>query len=72
MEGRHEVIHYLDDFLLIECSKQAPADLLKLLSVFASLNVPLAVKKMEGPVTALTFFGDHSGYTGHAGQSTGR
>lgn len=56
-ENCQEVIHYLDDFLLIDSCKQAPADLQKLTSVFSALDIPLAVKKMEGPVTKLTFLG---------------
>lgn len=52
-----KVIHYLDNYLLIESPKQAPDDLQKLMADFSALNIPVAVKKVEGPATALTLLG---------------
>ena len=52
-------IHYLDDFLIVgrPASNQCGEDLHRLLGVFAHLRVPLAMEKLEGPVTRLTFLG---------------
>ncbi|XP_077309907.1 uncharacterized protein LOC143929804 [Lithobates pipiens] len=52
-----EVIHYLDDFLLIEPPGSPPRDLGKLRVVFNNLNVPIAEHKVEGPSQAITFLG---------------
>ncbi|XP_077349948.1 uncharacterized protein LOC143998047 [Lithobates pipiens] len=52
-----EVIHYLDDFLLIESPGSPPQDLGKLRAVFNNLNVPIAEHKVEGPSQAITFLG---------------
>ncbi|XP_077319473.1 uncharacterized protein LOC143941699 [Lithobates pipiens] len=52
-----KVIHYLDDFLLIEEPGESPVDLNSLREVFAKLNVPIAEKKVEGPAQRLTFLG---------------
>ncbi|XP_040181179.1 uncharacterized protein LOC120914567, partial [Rana temporaria] len=53
----HSVIHYLDDFLLIEQPGTSPTDLDKLRVVFNNLNVPLAEHKVEGPAHSITFLG---------------
>ncbi|XP_077319609.1 uncharacterized protein LOC143942234 [Lithobates pipiens] len=52
-----EVIHYLDDFLLIEPPGSPPRDLGKLRVVFNNLNVPIGEHKVEGPSQAITFLG---------------
>ena len=53
------LLHYLDDFLIIgkQASTQCAEDLQRLLTVFAQLNVPVAMEKLEGPATILTFLG---------------
>ena len=53
------LLHYLDDFLIIgkQVSTQCAEDLQRLLTVFAQLNVPVAMEKLEGPATILTFLG---------------
>ncbi|XP_073485049.1 uncharacterized protein [Aquarana catesbeiana] len=52
-----KVIHYLDDFLLIEKPNEPPVDLNSLRTIFHNLNVPLADKKVEGPAQIVTFLG---------------
>lgn len=51
------VIHYLDDFLLIEWPGVPPVDLDRLRVVFSNLNVPIAEHKVEGPTHSITFLG---------------
>lgn len=51
----HLVIHYLDDFLLIEQPGTPLADLDMLRIVFNNLNVPIAEHKVEGPAHSITF-----------------
>ncbi len=52
-------MHYLDDFLLIgsprslECARHLDT----LLATFERLGVPVALDKLEGPATVLTFLG---------------
>lgn len=53
----HLVIHYLDDFLLIEQPGTPPADLDKLRIVLNNLNMPIAEHKVEGPAHSITFLG---------------
>ncbi|XP_073462173.1 uncharacterized protein [Aquarana catesbeiana] len=53
----HEVIHYLDDFLLIEPPSKPPGDLDKLRVIFGNLNVPIAEHKVDGPANSITFLG---------------
>ncbi len=55
---RH-VQHYLDDFLILAPPKtnQCQQDLDKSLSICASLGVPIAAGKTEGPSTAITYLG---------------
>ena len=54
-----DVIHYLDDFLLVgNQSKEEGRTLLdKALATFDSLRLPVAPEKLEGPTTSLTFLG---------------
>lgn len=58
-EGVHFVIHYLDDFLLIEApsSQECVGALTTLLSVFERLGLPIAQDKKESPWSQLTFLG---------------
>jgi hypothetical protein len=53
------VIHYLDNFLLIEApdSPECAKALETLLEIFRRLGLPVAVKKREGPSTCLGFLG---------------
>ncbi|XP_056429538.1 uncharacterized protein LOC130368988 isoform X1 [Hyla sarda] len=51
------VIHYLDDFLLIEPPSSIPRDLQVLLAVFSQIAVPISPRKVEGPTKQLTFLG---------------
>ncbi|XP_056425816.1 uncharacterized protein LOC130367424 [Hyla sarda] len=60
LENRFEcnhVIHYLDDFLLIESPNASPRDLQVLRAVFDSLGVPVSPAKTEGPSRVITFLG---------------
>ena len=59
--GVETVIHYLDDFFLLgePDSEQCAVYLQLLLGVFTRLKVPVAMEKLEGPVTRLTFLGIH-------------
>lgn len=52
-------MHYLDDFLIIGApsSGQCEEYLRILLVGFEKLNIPVAMEKLEGPTTALTFLG---------------
>ena len=56
-EGITSLFHYLDDFLIVgspgslECSRH----LTILLALFEQLGVPVAMDKLEGPTTSLTF-----------------
>ena len=56
-EGAQEILHHLDDFLLIgpPCSDSCATSLTKLLSVFNRLGIPIAEDKLEGPATCLVF-----------------
>lgn len=53
------IIHYLDDFLLIgqQSSGECAAALSTLLQVFDRLELPVAIEKLEGPTSRLTFLG---------------
>ena len=57
--GVRYLLHYLDDFLLFGSpfSGEGGAFLRITLEVFASLGVPVAVSKLEGPSTTVTFLG---------------
>ena len=57
--GVETLLHYLDDFLIVvlPASEQCSEDLRKLLHVFARLRIPVAMEKLEGPTTRLTFLG---------------
>ena len=58
-QGIQTVLHYLDDFLIVgqPNADQCAVDLQRLLEVFASLRVPVAMEKLEGPTTRLVFLG---------------
>ena len=53
------VFHYLDYFLLVgsPSSNQCEEHLKILLKTFDRLNIPVAMEKLEGPTTVLTFLG---------------
>ena len=53
------MLHYLDDFLIIAPagSQKGKNDLRRILSLFERLQVPVALEKIEGSVTRLTFLG---------------
>ncbi|XP_063301331.1 uncharacterized protein LOC134609442, partial [Pelobates fuscus] len=53
----HSVIHYLDDFLLIEPGSTSPTSIKSTTALFATLGVPLSPAKTIGPTTKLTFLG---------------
>ncbi len=57
--GVSEVDHYLDDFITIDPPEamDCQRSLSITLDVCRSLSVPLAMEKLEGPVTCLTFLG---------------
>lgn len=57
--GVRNVIHYLDDFLLLGApgSSECNQALLTTLSTCQELGIPLASHKVEGPTTCLTFLG---------------
>lgn len=57
--GVVNVIHYLDDFLLVGApgSPECAESLAKLLEIFAELGLPVALDKLEGPVCQLPFLG---------------
>ena len=58
-QGVSTVFHYLDDFLIVgnphtrDCTVQASV----LREVFEHLGIPVAMEKLEGPATVLTFLG---------------
>ncbi|XP_040289883.1 uncharacterized protein LOC121002497 [Bufo bufo] len=51
------VLHYLDDFLLVEENISPPASLRATIKLFGELGVPISTKKTEGPDTVITFLG---------------
>lgn len=50
-----KVIHYLDDFLLIEQPGVLPGDLDRLTVIFGNFNISIAEHKVEGPAHSITF-----------------
>ena len=58
-QGVRFVIHYLDDFLLIGMpgSEECADSLGILLRTFKRLGLPIAINKLEGPWTCLSFLG---------------
>ena len=52
-------MHYLDDFLVVGApnSSEYVATLTTLLRVFDRLGLPVAVEKLEGPLSCLVFLG---------------
>lgn len=55
--GLPSVIHYLDDFLVIEGPQGGSGNLATLLQIFSCLQVPIAHAKTEGPAHRVTFLG---------------
>lgn len=51
--------HYLDDFLIIGAPSSGQCEEYLRISLvdFERLNIPVAMEKLEGPTTALTFLG---------------
>ena len=58
-EGISQVLHYLDDYIIIgpPGSPRCQHDLDTLLKTASSLGIPIAAQKTEGPTTALVFLG---------------
>ena len=58
-EGASSIMHYLDDFLVVGApnSSECAATLTILLRVFDRLGLPVALKKLEGPLSCLVFLG---------------
>ena len=54
-----ELLHYLDDFLMVgpPTSQQCEQALAQILKLCAYLGFPIAVDKLEGPTTVITFLG---------------
>ena len=56
--GSDQIIHYLDDYAACDKQVQGAKSILdKSLSLFASLGVPIAENKIEGPSTSIKFLG---------------
>ena len=57
--GVEVVLHYLDDFLLVgrPALAECGTNLDTLLGVFERLRIPVAMDKLEGPATLITFLG---------------
>ena len=57
--GVHNLIHYLDDFLLFDApgSSECSQALHSTLITCQELGIPLALHNVEGPTTRLIFFG---------------
>ena len=55
----HNIVHYLDDFLVVDSPGTTECkDFLDVTqATCAELGVPLAVDKVEGPTTSLSFLG---------------
>ena len=58
-KGISQILHYLDDFLLIgpPCSPECQLNLDNFMQICFNLGIPLASEKLEGPATSLTFLG---------------
>ena len=58
-QGTSFILHYLDGFLTLgpPASNTCEQNLSTIRKVCASLGIPLALEKVEGPSTALTFLG---------------
>ena len=58
-QGAGYVIYYLDDFLLVgrRSSEECAEALSTFLRVFNCLGLPVAIEKLEGPTSCLTFLG---------------
>jgi len=52
------IVHYVDDFMFfMHGVKAAKLALQSLLALFAELGIPVSLKKLEGPLTSMTFLG---------------
>lgn len=52
------IVHYVDDFMFfMHGLKAAKLALQSLLALFAELGIPVSLKKLEGPLTLMTFLG---------------
>ena len=58
-EGASSIMHYLDDFLVVGApnSSECAATLTTPLRVFDRLGLPVALEKLEGPLSCLVFLG---------------
>lgn len=58
-EGTNYILHYLDDYLVVGApgSNECARSLDCLLRTFEDLGLPVALPKLEGPSTCLTFLG---------------
>ena len=58
-QGVHIVHHYLDDFLTLgpPATNICQANLESIKHIYQLLGIPLAIEKVEGPSTQLTFLG---------------
>ena len=58
-EGASGIMHYLDDFLVVGAPNpsECAATLTTLLRVFDRLGLPVALEKLEGPLSCLVFLG---------------
>ena len=58
-QGVDTVFHYLDDFLIVGNAQtgECAVHLSVLRTVFDYLGIPVAMEKLEGPATVLTFLG---------------
>ena len=58
-QGVTVILHYLDDFLTLgpPASNICQQNLSIIQKVCASLGIPVALEKVEGPSTSLTFLG---------------
>ena len=56
---RVETLHYLEDFLLVDppASSRCEKNLEEIKSAYEWLGIPLAIEKVTGPTTLLTFVG---------------
>ena len=56
--GIKNILHLLDDFLVIVPYEENAQDIMdRLLGIFANLGIPLSVKKTEGPCSELEYLG---------------
>ena len=58
-QGMLNILHYLDDFLVVgsPATPECQHSLNSIMAICTQLGVPLAMEKIEGPTTSLTFLG---------------